>query len=134
MMRKIAILLLAVSSVAFTQNAPPPQRPTEISADLGPCTVDFHVTDLDGKGVYNANVHVLIRYGFLSKRKLELDAGTNADGRVRFTHLPVTSKKPLIFTIKYQSEAAVQTYDPDTNCHASYDIPLKVKQGTAQKP
>ncbi len=126
-------LLLLVPSWSRAQ-APsaPPQAPTEISADLGSCTVDFHVTDLAGKGLYNAKIHTVIRYGFLSKRKLELDAGTNADGKARFVRMPDQIKRPIVFDIQYQEQKASQSYDPSTNCHARYDVPLKVGKG--QKP
>jgi hypothetical protein len=106
---------------------PAPQKPTEISADLGPCTVDFKVTDLAGKPLYNAKIHTLIRYGFWSKRKLELEVGTNADGKARFVKLPDHIKKPMTFDIRYQDEQAAQSYDPGVNCDASYVVPLPVE-------
>jgi hypothetical protein len=128
-MRKLAFLILLATSLTLAQGPaqpPPAQPPTEIKADLGSCSVDFHITDLAGNGLYNAKVHTLIRYGFLSKRKLELEAGTNSDGKVRFLTMPDQIKKPIIFDIQYQQQTATQSYDPAVTCHASYDVPLRV--------
>lgn len=128
-MRNLGFLLLLASTLTFAQAAQPSsQPPTEIKADLGNCSADFHVTDLAGNGLYNAKVHTLIRYGFLSKRKLELEAGTNSDGKVRFLTLPDQIKKPIVFDIRYQDQTATQSYDPAVTCHASYDVPLKVSK------
>jgi hypothetical protein len=120
----VLVLLLAMASVA--------QEPgvrvtsvTEISADLGPCSAEFHVTDMNGKGIYNAKIHTLIRYGFLSKRKLELDAGTNSEGRARFVKLPGEAKRPIEFTVSNGVDKATRSYNPATDCHANFDIPLK---------
>ncbi len=123
-MRKLGLLVLFASALALAQG--PPQPPTELSADLGSCTVDFHITDLAGNPLYNAKIHTLIRYGFLSKRKLELEAGTNADGKVRFVKLPNQAKKPIVFDIQYQGQSASQSYDPGVDCHPRYDIPVRV--------
>jgi len=124
-MRNLGLLLLLASALTFAQ-APPPQPPTEISADLGSCSVDFHVTGLAGNGLYDAKIHTLIRYGFWSKRKLELEVGTTAAGRARFVKLPEQIKKPMVFDIRYQDQKVTQSYDPAVDCHAQYDIPLKV--------
>ncbi|HUK87775.1 MAG TPA: hypothetical protein VLT85_08935 [Terriglobales bacterium] len=126
-MRNLGSLLLLASTLTFAQAAQPaPQPPTEISADLGSCSAEFHVTDLAGHGLYNAKIHTLIRYGFWSKRKLELEAGTNAAGHARFVKLPDQIKKPMVFDIHYQDQKVTQSYDPGVDCHASYDVPLKV--------
>lgn len=121
-----AVLLLSV--VAFAQKPAQPANPvTEISADMGSCSAEFHVTDMAGNGIYNVKIHTLIRYGFMSKRKLELDAGTNSDGRARFVKLPDDPKKPIEFTITNGVDSATRSYDPATDCHANYDVPLKTK-------
>lgn len=137
----MVLALALLGGIAFAQNqaqpgpppaSPPPaqpkQAPTEISADLGGCSALFHVTDLAGNPLYNAQVHVLIRYGFLSKRKTELTAGTNADGKVKFVRLPNEVKKPLAFDVTYGGQTATLLMDPATRCQASYDVPLKVSR------
>lgn len=134
MRRLIAVIvLLGISAFAqegAQQNSPPPaqkQAPTEISADLGSCSALFHVTDLAGNPLYNAQVHVLIRYGFMSKRRTELTAGTNADGRVKFVRLPNEVKKALRFDVSYGEQTATLLMDPATRCEASFDVPLQIK-------
>src|SRR5512146_2048867 len=129
---KVAFTIVILVSWAWAQPAAGPQQPatsavTEISADLGTCSAEFHVTDMSGKGIYNAKVHTVIRYGFMSKRKLELDAGTNADGRARFVKLPNETKRPIQFTVTNGADKATRSYDPATDCHAQYDIPLRAK-------
>lgn len=136
-MRTTLLALMLLGGIAFGQNqaqpGPPPparpqQAPTEISADLGSCSALFHVSDVAGNPLYNAQVHVLIRYGFLSKRKTELTAGTNADGKVKFVRLPNEVKKPLVFDVTYGAQTATLLMDPATRCEASYDVPLKVSR------
>jgi len=48
-----------------------PQIPV-VDGGLGSCRADFTVKDGSDKPIYNAKIHVLIKYGFLSKRKTEL--------------------------------------------------------------
>lgn len=98
---------------------------TEMSADLGTCSATFHVTDMSGNPIYNAKIHTVIRYGFMSKRKLELDAGTSSDGRARFVKLPDELKKPVEFTISNGTDTARRTFEPGADCHSSYEVPLK---------
>ncbi len=147
-MRMLFVLLIA-GSLAFVQEQkpqiPPAQAPAqpaapattpgniipEISADMGECTVDFVITDLAGKGIYNAKVSTIIRHGFLNKRKLELEAATNSDGRLRYVALPNSVKDPLTFRIRYGGDSQRITWDPGNNCKARYDVPLKT--GAAPK-
>jgi hypothetical protein len=127
---KLALVMavLMVCAAAFLGAQAAPTNPvTEISADLGPCSAEFHITDMAGNGIYNANIHTLIRYGFMSKRKLELDAGTNSDGRARFIKLPAELKKPVEFTVSNGADRAVRNYDPAADCHVQYDVPLRTK-------
>ncbi len=96
-----------------------------ISADLGPCSADFRVTDMAGKPLYNAKIQTQVRYGFLGARKLDLEIGTDSNGLARFVKLPAQAKKgPMTFTITYQDWNAEFSYDPVTNCHAEYVVPL----------
>lgn len=127
---QIRFMLLAafvLSAIAgFAQQPAASATPiTEISADLGTCSATFHVTDMAGNPIYNAKIHTVIRYGFMSKRKLELDAGTSPDGRARFVKLPDELKKPVEFTISNGSDTAKRTFEPGGDCHASYEVPLR---------
>src|SRR5215469_18336953 len=65
-----------------------------IDAGAGPCSVELIVTGADGKPVYAATVKVHIAYGFGGMRKLDLEAGTNSDGAMKFTGLPTHVHRP----------------------------------------
>lgn len=95
---------------------------TEISADLGSCSVEFKITDVAGRPLYNANIKTQIRYGFMRKRKLDLEAGTNSDGRARFVKMPSQVREPLVFRATYGKESAIMTWDPGTDCQAQYPM------------
>src|SRR5208282_1208927 len=86
-----AFLLAALSlPAAQAQNAPPvdPKSVPVIDAGIGSCSVDFTITDPSQAPVYAANIKVHIAYGFLYLHKLDLEVGTNASGKARFTGLP----------------------------------------------
>ena len=102
-----------------------PQIPA-VDGGLGSCRADFTVKDGSDKPIYNAKIHVLIKYGFLSKRKTELEVGTNSDGKASVTGLPNMPKKPLEFTIKRGTVSKAITDDPADNCNAKYDVTLSV--------
>jgi hypothetical protein len=126
--RSLVMVVVAFALAAFAQNPAPSNPVTETSADLGPCSADFHVTNMAGKPLYNAKISTVIRYGFLGKRKLEIEMGTNSDGRARITKLPAEAKKPIEFTITNGTDKASRSYEPATDCHARYDIPLGKKE------
>ena len=102
-----------------------PQIPV-VDGGLGSCSADFTVKDGSDKPIYNAKIHVLIKYGFLSKRKTELEVGTNSDGKARMTGLPSMSKKPLEFTIKSGTVSKIIADDPSDHCNAKFDVTLTV--------
>lgn len=123
-----ALITFAFAAVAANPAYPPTQQPpsavTEISADMGSCSVDFKVTNFAGEPVYNAKIATQIRYGFLGKRKLDLEAGTNSDGRARFVKMPDKVKNPLQFEARWGGDTAMITWDPGNNCHAEYPVLL----------
>jgi hypothetical protein len=97
-----------------------------VDGGLGSCRADFTVKDGAGKPIYNAKIHVTIKYGFLSKRKAELEVGTNSDGKASVTGLPNLPKKPLEFTVKSGTVEKTVTDDPSDNCNATFDVTLSV--------
>lgn len=119
-----AALLLVLCGSLLAQSTP--EIPV-VDGGLGSCRADFTVKDGSGKPIYNAKVHVLIKYGFFSKRKTELEVGTNSDGRARVTGLPNLPKKPLEFSIKSGTVETTVTDDPSNNCNATFDVTLKVQ-------
>jgi hypothetical protein len=100
-----------------------PQVPV-VDGNIGSCTADFTVKDGAGKPIYNAKIDVLIKYGFFSMRKTELEAGTNSDGKARFTGLPNRLRKPMEFTIKSGTVTKTVTDDPSDTCNAVYNVTL----------
>src|SRR5947208_16417481 len=76
-----------------------PQIPV-VDGGLGSCRADLTVKDGSDKPIYNAKIHVLIKYGFLSKRKTELEVGTNSDRKANVTALPNRPRTPLEFSLK----------------------------------
>ena len=117
----LAILLLLAGAgrvEAKTADVPVGQ------AELGPCSADFTVKDSSNKPIYDARINVIIRYGFMSLRKLEIEVGTNNNGKARFEGLPAKAKKPIEFTIRSGKRTKTVTYDPGAQCHASFTVTL----------
>jgi hypothetical protein len=106
-----------------------------IDGGAGPCSLQLTVTTVDDKPVYDAKVKVHIAYRFGGFHKLDLEAGTNAEGKVKFVGLPARVRRPpLEFQAsKDQLVGALTTYDPATECHAQHTITLdKPKPAQAQ--
>jgi hypothetical protein len=90
----------------------------------GPCSLELSVTS-DGKPAVATNVKVHIAYGFAGTRKLDLDAYTGNDGKLKFTGLPERVKRPpLKFRASKDKLAGTAVYDPETECHAKLDVVL----------
>jgi len=119
----LAFFLFLCGGVLAAQS---PETPV-VDGGLGSCRADFTVKDGSDKPVYNAKIHVTIKYGFLSKRKTELEVGTNSDGKASVTGLPNAPKRPLEFSIKSGTVEKTVTDDPSDNCNAKFDVTLKVQ-------
>lgn len=102
-----------------------PQVPV-VDGGLGSCRADFTVKDGSDKPIYNAKVRVVIKYGFFSKRKMDLEVGTNSNGKASVTGLPNMPKKPLEFSIKSGTVEKTVADDPSENCNAKFDVTLSV--------
>src|SRR5258707_10499069 len=118
-----AIAFLALCAPLVADNAP--EVPV-VDGGLGSCRADFTVKDEAGKPLYNDKINITLRYGFLNKRKTELEVGTNSDGKARVTGLPNLPKKPLEFQIKSRTVSKSVEDDPSTNCNAVYEVTLSV--------
>lgn len=118
---------------AQTQNPPASQNQTQnahvqsIDGGIGACTADFTVRDGQNKPIYNAQISVELRYGFLNKRKTDLQIGTDSNGKAKFTGLPNFPKKPLEFTIKTGTVSKSVTDDPNEKCNATFDVVFAVR-------
>jgi hypothetical protein len=125
----LAVLLLTLPSFAQT---PDPHSVPVIDAALGPCTADFTITGPDAKPVYNAKIRVRIAYGFLSAHKLDLEVGTNVDGKARFTGLPDRLKHGLFFEASEGDRTGSAFDDPSQTCKAQFPITIRRPPQTTQ--
>jgi hypothetical protein len=125
-MRRLLISALVFSAVAPSMMIPQSQTPpSEISADLGPCSAQLTVTDVDGKPVYGARMTARVQYGFAGVKKLDLEAYTGTDGKVKITNLPESLKKPMVIHIGKDDKADEVEFKPSVHCHATFDVQLK---------
>lgn len=116
---RILLALVLLGSSAIASDSP------KVSADLGNCNADFHVVGADGKPIYNARVHTLIKYGAFSLRKTDLEVRTDSNGQAGVINLPNYSKKPISFEVSNGSFSSTVQFTPDKTCQAKYEITLK---------
>jgi hypothetical protein len=121
----VVTMWMTLVVAAQTQPAPP-QKPDDIpvtDGTSGPCSIEFSVTDSDGKPVYAARIDVHLAYGAFGAHKLDMGVYTNAQGKARFTGLPAKVRKPPVeFNAKKDDLVGVATMDPATECQAKHDI------------
>ena len=98
-----------------------------IDGAIGTCSANFTVTDDNAVPVYDAKIHVHIAYGFMYMRKMDLEIGTNIDGKARFTGLPARTKDGLAFQASKADRAGTAFVDPSTNCKADLTVVLQKK-------
>jgi hypothetical protein len=99
----------------------------------GDCSIDFNVTDSEGKPVYAARIDVHLAYGFAGAHKLDMGVYTNAEGKARFTGIPLRVRKPPIeFRVKKDDLIGLATMDPLTECHARHDVVLAKEKPSAK--
>jgi hypothetical protein len=97
-----------------------------IQGGAGPCSLELTVVGTDGKPVYAATVKVHIAYGFGGMRRLDLEAGTNSEGKVKFAGLPArVQRPPLEFHGSKDEFTGIAAFDPSTECQAKHDITLE---------
>lgn len=121
----VVILILATTLCsAQSSSQPDPKAVPVIDGGLGPCSAEFTVTDSAGAPVYDAKIRVHIAYRFMSLHKLDLEVGTNADGKARVTGLPDRIKHGLYFHTS-QGDRTVETFDdPANTCKAQFTLVL----------
>lgn len=101
-----------------------------IDGAAGPCSVEFTVTTADGKPAAAATVKVHIAYGFGGFHKLDLQAGTNSEGKVKFTGLPSRVRRSLLeFEASKDQMVGTATYDPATECQGKREVKLGKANG-----
>ena len=132
-------LLVAAQTYSKAQTAtPPPSQAAQSASEVpvmdggaGPCAVQITVTTADGNPVFDAKVKVHMAYRFGGFHKLDLEAGTNAQGKVKFVGLPARVRRPpMEFQASKDQLAGVLTYDPATECQATRSITLEKPKST----
>lgn len=117
--------LLSTAPAQSNQTAAQPVP--AIDGGLSRCSLELTITTPDGKPAAAASVKVHIAYGFGGFHKLDLEAGANVDGKVKFTGLPSRVRRPpLEFHASTDKGQLVgtATFDPATECHANREITL----------
>ena len=127
----LALALFAAElCLAQTTSQSPPPIPA-IDGGVGKCSILLTVLTPDGKPVLAADVKVHIAYGFGGFHKLDLEAYTNADGKLKFTGLPSrVHQPPLTFEASKDDRAGIATYDPAAECDAHHDLLLDRQKST----
>jgi hypothetical protein len=118
----IVVAALPLLSQAQSHNEEVPV----IQGGAGPCSLELTVRGADGKPVYAATVKVHVKYGFAGMRRLDLEAGTNSDGKVKFAGLPDrVQRPPLEFHASKDDFMGIAAFDPSTECQGKHDITLE---------
>lgn len=121
----MALAILSLCSVHAQSVAPVgPKTVPVIDGGIGPCSADFTVTDSTGAPVYAATIRVHIAYRFLNAHKLDLEVGTNAAGKARFTGLPAKTKQGLFFQASEGSREGSVFDDPAKTCKAEFTVSI----------
>lgn len=121
-------MLIAISLVALAlvqAQAPPaePELPV-LKANLGGCSAEFTVKDADGAPVYNALVHVRVRYGALNLKRMDLEVGTNGAGKARIAGLP-DKARPMTYDITKDTRKVTVDQDLAKTCDGKFEVTLK---------
>ncbi len=128
----LILLAVALSIPAFSQStatspAADPKSVPVVDGGIGTCSADFTVNDANGAPVYAAKIKVHIAYGFMYLHKLDLEVGTNADGKARFTGIPDRVKHGLYFEASEGDRTAEAFDDPATTCKNQFTVVLRRK-------
>ena len=124
------LFCLALPARGTAQSAPQTPDPKAVpvlDGGIGPCSADLTITDEADKPVYAAKVKVHIAYGALNIRKLDLELGTNIDGKARFTGLPDRIKHGIFFHASEGDRTGEAFDDPANTCKAQFTIVLRKK-------
>jgi len=108
-----------------------PEKPATVDGGLGRCSLEITILGPDSKPVYAATVTVHIAYGFGGFHKLDLEVGTNSEGKAKFTGLPSRVRRPpLEFDASKDDLSGTLEYDPATQCVAMQKITLQKTPAT----
>jgi hypothetical protein len=121
-----SIVVAALPLLSEAQSQSHNEEVPVIQGGAGPCSLELTVVGTDGKPVYAATVKVHVKYGFGGMRRLDLEAGTNSDGKVKFAGLPDrVQRPPLEFHASKDEFMGIAAFDPSTECQGKHDITLE---------
>jgi hypothetical protein len=124
--RGLCYIVLAAPLLSQAQATAPREKVPVIDGGAGSCSIELTVKDANGKPVYATIVKVHIKFGFGGMRRLDLEAGTNSDGKAKFSGLPArVQRPPLEFQASKDELEGVATFDPTTDCQANREIVLE---------
>ena len=125
-MHRVLCFILVLATPLLSRAQAPNENVPVIQGGAGPCSIELIVRGADGKPVYAATVKVHVKYGFGGMRRLDLEAGTNSDGKVKFAGLPYrVQRPPLEFHASKDEVTGVAVFDPSTECNAKREIALE---------
>src|SRR5579862_1735843 len=125
-------LLLALLSFSHLRaQSPDPHSVPVVDGDIGPCTADFTITDNAAQPNHGAHIKVHIAYGAFSLHKLDLEVGTNIDGKARFTGLPSKTKQGLFFQASKDNRSGSAFDDTSATCKAQFTVALEEAKPSA---
>ncbi|MGA7755332.1 MAG: hypothetical protein WCB05_21055 [Candidatus Sulfotelmatobacter sp.] len=119
----LSTLVLLPFSLLCAQQAPDPHSVPVVDGAIGPCSAEFTINDTNGKPVYAAQITVRVNYGHF--HKLDLEVGTNIDGKARFAGLPTKVKTGLFFQASEGSRTGNAFDDPSKTCTAQFTVVLR---------
>ena len=103
-----------------------------VDGGIGTCSAEFTVKDQAGAPVYDAKIRVHISYGVF--HKMDLEVGTNSDGKGRFTGLPNRVKQPLQFRFSQGDREGSAVFDPAEGCRVERAVVIAKPPASASQP
>ena len=120
----VMVLTLAMGALAqSSETAADPHSVPIVDAGLGSCSADFNIHDTTDKPVYAAKIHVRINYRRF--HRLDMEVGTNIDGKARFIGLPDKLKDGLFFEASEGDRTGNAFDDPSKTCKAQFTVTLR---------
>ena len=113
----------AASAPAAAPAQAVPELPV-LDARLGGCSADFLVKNANGAPIYLALIHVRVRYGALGIKRMDLEVGTNSDGKARVKGLPDKARL-MTWDITKDDKKTVVDQDVEKSCEAKHEVTLK---------
>jgi hypothetical protein len=132
----LLLVILALVTPGFaaqtSQDAKPdvkvdPKTIPVIDGGAGSCSAEFTVNDSAGAPVYDAKIRVHIDYRWAGFHKLDLEVGTNTDGKARFVGIPAKTKRGLTYYATKGDQEGSAFINPASSCKAQTTITLAKK-------